>query len=267
MFRGPRSQKRDLGHPVWLVEEGDLRGVACEALPVHVDAMPAVEGDGFVVAVADIAADPDLGFAGHATPGIVVHALVRVGEGAVLHEREAGGVLGADPDGFAAAADHFAAEVRFAARATAEGFVAVDDRAPGAEGEIRDEEPLALADGGLALDFRGPETGDCGLDIVDVVSGNGGGEPVPLIVPEKEFVAVGTVADHQDEMAEAGLHVEDLGCNFLLATDVEEFAGAVSGDVDSDLDLLSGAGLVNEYARTHAGEVPNQEFPGRHIAP
>ena len=113
---GLRGETGTLG---CLVEERYLRRVPREAFLIHIDAMPSIEIDRFVIAMADFAADVDFSVACHVAPHQAGSVWVRREKLFVCIERKARWILTADHDGYATAPHHLRADVGLASGATA----------------------------------------------------------------------------------------------------------------------------------------------------
>ena len=165
-----------------------MRRMPREALPVHVDTMPANEIDRLVIPMADFAARVDFSVARHAAPRIARRSLIGRNKPVVLSNADACRVLTADHHGHAATPHHLAADVRFAARAAAERFVAMDHGALFGDAGLWNKEPLTLPDCPPAFDLLRPQACDCRPHVANVLAGHGSGKPVALIVSKQEFV-------------------------------------------------------------------------------
>ena len=163
-------------------------------------------------------------------------------------------VAGADVDRLAAGPVAGLDPVRLAAVAPAERLVAEHQGLVHGEAGHGQEEPLPLAAvGGVlaAVAGLGPEP-QAGLGDLDLgglerllglpdgahrgALGDGGDEPVPLVVAAEELVLLAPLPDHQQQVPVGGLDVQDgdLGVGASGRDDLEELAAAVGLDVQRE---------------------------------
>src|SRR6266851_2134235 len=209
------------------VEEGHVLHRLRLSLRVHQDPVPTVQGDGGVVGVPDAATDVDAGIAPHGAPAPALRLRTPGQDALVLRLGDAVRVPGADVDRLAARPVAKFSPMRLAAVVPAQRLVGQDQLLIHGEPWSREEEPLALADEGgvlAAVAGLGPEAlaglgaQDLGglegfLGLADGADrggfGDAGDEPVPFVVAAEELALVLTLSDEEQQVAVAGLNIED----------------------------------------------------------
>jgi hypothetical protein len=153
-------------------------------------------------------------------------------------------------------------------------LVAEHERVGRVDPRRRDEEPLALADvGRVAATERvlGPRPfdqrphggrlqGRLGRGHTAHAArrlGDGGDEPVPLVVPAQELALLAVHTGEQEQVPVSRLHVDDLEVDASISAceaQVEVLAAGIGADVDPRLTTPRALGHVQ--ASAHGGETP-----------
>src|SRR2546422_8814943 len=100
-----------------LIQERDLPRVLCKPLPVHVDAMPTIQMNGFVVTMAYVSPRVYLSVANHATPGHAPRLGIGVDEPVVLGLSDPSWIRRGNHDGNTRTPHQLFADMRLAATA------------------------------------------------------------------------------------------------------------------------------------------------------
>jgi len=246
------------------------------ALGVHLNQVPAVEGDGRVVGVANAPLDVDLRVSLHLTPS---HAEAAVPVRLSLHAAavelllgdSATGEGGVNVNGLAPAADHHLAVVGLRPATSGDRLVLEDDGILARlEAGLGDEEPFPLtaetvvvaAVAVLAADASAALSLACGLrleslhrlvDAVDAVPRDRSDEPVALVVSAEELVLLAVIVDVEEQVAELGVEVHDLDLDVLVRADVEN--AVVDINADATAVPAVGADAPNLCVRTDGAEL------------
>src|SRR2546422_4954543 len=127
-----------------LIQERDLPSVLCKPLPVHVNAMPTIQVNGFVVTMAYISPHIYLSVANHATPGHTACFGISIDEPVVFGLNDTGWIRRGNHDGNARMPHQLFANMRLAATATAERLIPVNHPSVFMHLGRRNKEPLSL---------------------------------------------------------------------------------------------------------------------------
>ena len=217
-----------------LVEKSDLHCVACESLPVHIDAMPTIQINGAVVSMAYFSASKYFGVSNHSTPYELLRLGVLCNQLLVCGESESDRIPLRNHYGNASGADEFLAHVRFTAIPPAERLVSQDLELSEADSWFWNEEPLSLPNGLGTDNLVGSKAIDRGTDVTNAFTWYSGSEPVTLVSTQQVFVFGIAIADHQYQMVAGRTHVENFGFNLIHATKFEELAPTILDDVNDE---------------------------------
>ena len=206
-----------------------------KALPIHVDTMPTIQINRFVIPMADFAASINVGIACHATPRHTSRFGIGRDQPLIPNRTDSRRVLRGHHNRRTTSPHQLLTDMRLASTAAAERLIPVDHGVFVADTALRNEKPLTLPDRFAAFDLLWPKTRNCSPHIVDAIAGHCSSKPVALIPPKQELVSGVSVPNHQNKMAGRGLHVENLGCNGFSTSNIEEFASTVPANINSDL--------------------------------
>ena len=117
--------------------------------------------------------------------------------------------------------------MRLAASSTAERLISQDYAVLVVHAGFRDKEPLALPDRLAPLDLRRTQAVDGGSHVANAIAGHGRSKPVAFIAPKQELVLFVPIANHQQKMMHARLHVKNFGCYLSRVTNHKHLAGTV----------------------------------------
>src|SRR5580692_4000782 len=138
--------------------------------------MPAIQMNGLVVSMANLAASIYLRVARHAAPGHTARFGIGRDEPFVRSRMDSCGILTAHHHRHATAPHHLFADMRFASTAATKRLVAMNHGAFFVHAVLRYKEPLALTDCLAALDFCGSQARNRCPYVVNTLTRHGSSE-------------------------------------------------------------------------------------------
>jgi hypothetical protein len=88
-----------------------------------------------------------------------------------------------------------------------------------------------------------------------------------FIMTKQILILGASISNHQHEMTERRLNIQDFRRQPFIATNIEEFAAAIGANIDSDLLPLTRSRPSDLEPGAHTGEMPTHNFTGSHITP